>query len=110
MAPTQKEAKDEIIRRLDVLSHEVFGNGTPGGLKVQVALIDEKLERLLQDVLAVKDSIVKKTGQDPFIRTVGWFADKVLPALVIGFLMTFAQGFIFVVVLMFAFTSGYLTF
>lgn len=121
----------EISRKVSHLSEETLGNGTPGGLKLQVhdlklttnhllnslEELHAELSRFREEVLSEnsrtygrrKTDLVPDT-HDPFRKFVAWLTDKVLPALVIAVLLWISQVVFSGAVVLFLFTTGILTF
>lgn len=78
-----------VARDVKNLTVEVYGNGTPGGIK-------EEIRSLNRDIAFIKDAIErlskdskpdeKKEDSDWFRSTIRWFIDKVLPYFVTSLL------------------------
>lgn len=83
------------------LSTELYGNGVPGGMKIQ-------LIRLLDDVAEIKEKLLPMKGStfDTFVK---WFVDKVLPALIVFAITSFIQVSVFVIAFLVAVVNGWIT-
>jgi hypothetical protein len=95
-----------LTRQQYTISKELYGNGVPGGVKGEVASVKAAQAETQKDVnemkllmsssispIKVKEEPPKLSWADTFIK---WFADKVLPALVITFLLAVVNGALFI--------------
>lgn len=97
------------------ISVELYGNGTPGGLKVEVMNIG-------RDIKDIKDYIEEQKAaphtrrsndafeQDDFQKFTRWLVDKVIPPLVVGAIVTIMNVILFAIALMTAISYGWVTF
>jgi len=95
-------------------SEEIYGNGTPGGLKLDIHDMKAGQDSLKKDVKEIADRLAQyqvidrreKEKPSSFEIAVKWFADKVLPALVISFIVFIANLVMFVSAFMFMVGNG----
>lgn len=91
-----------LTRQQYTISKELYGNGVPGGVKGEVASMKAAQVETQKDIsemkllmsssispVKVKDEPKTLSWADTFIK---WFVDKVLPALVITFLLAIGNG------------------
>lgn len=104
------------------IASEVYGNGVPGGLKLDMVVIKEKIERLDEQMAGIanyieKDKMVKygrrqgdtaEGDQDTFKSILKWFSDKVLPSLVGGLIIFIINTMLFVSAFMLALANGWI--
>lgn len=81
------------------ISKELYGNGVPGGLKLELGNVQTRLVETQKDVNDLKKlwsssvtppnqpSTKEETKEDSFKGVVKWFVDKILPTLVIALLL-----------------------
>lgn len=105
------------------IASEVYGNGVPGGLKLEMVVIKEKIERLDTQLASIADYIEEdkkvKYGrrqgdpvvgdQDTFKSMLKWFVDKVLPSLVGGLIIFIINTILFISAFMLALANGWIT-
>jgi len=92
---------------------ELYGNGSPGGMKVELNEIKLRQDNIQETLKMLEDSLVSngdidKRKPDTFDNIVAWFTNKVLPALVIGFLMGMGNLTLFLAFIFYAYTYGLL--
>lgn len=93
-----------VVEEQNTQSLEIYGNGTPGGLKVAVLAIKEAQERMHEDIEEIRDGLEKmelldKQNTTSFDKFVRWFIDKILPSIVITLFLFVVNllGIVFVV-------------
>lgn len=103
-----------VARDVVDISIELYGNGTPGGLKVEVMNIG-------RDIKDIKDYIEEQktmphtrraedsVQQDDFQKFTKWLIDKIVPPLVVGAIVAGLNAMIFVLLLMAALSNGWIT-
>lgn len=92
-------------RQVDEMSNEVYGNGVPGGLKLQVSQLCNDMAEVKK---YMKESSQIKYGRrtedegddkDTFATAVKWFVDKVLPTLVTAGMLGMTNLILFLIAL-----------
>lgn len=88
-----------VAKQVDNITLELYGNGTPGGLKQDVAILLEKVTTLTELVRSTDDKGGTRptygrrssdlpqqlpVDRDSFAQVIRWFVDKVLPAVIIA--------------------------
>ena len=95
-----------VSKQVDNLTIELYGNGTPGGIKQDVALVLQKVEDISKDLEEMKkdakedrkhygkrksDLPTTTKEKDTFDKLIYWFIDKILPSIVIAFIILVAN-------------------
>ncbi len=99
------------------ISIELYGNGTPGGLKVEVMNIARDIREIRQYIEEQKqaphtrrsEDVSLEATPDDFQVFVKWIVDKIIPPLLVGAIVTITNVLIFVVALITAITYGWVT-
>jgi len=100
------------------ISNELYGNGTPGGLKVDMINIARDIREIREYIEAQKTAQHTRRLGDPGLETIPddfqvftkWLVDKIVPPLVVGAIVTAVNVVLFAIVLMTAISYGWVTF
>ena len=89
-----------------VMAREIYGNGEPGGLKLEVAKINDKLTSIHEYIEEEKKSKTYGSSFDHFVK---WMVDKILPSLVVSAILAGFQVVFVVSAIMFAIANGWVS-
>ncbi len=92
-----------------VLAKEIYGNGEPGGIKLEVKEIKEKLSSIYQYIEEEKRKSAASINNTSFDRLAKWVVDKVLPSLVVSAVLAVGNLVFVVSALMFALANGWVS-
>lgn len=97
------------------ISTELYGNGTPGGLKVEVMNIATDIKEIKDYIDQQKEAphtrrFNDNLEQDDFHKFTRWLMDKIVPPLVVGAIVTAINAVLFGLALMTAIANGWITF
>lgn len=92
-----------------VIAREIYGNGEPGGLKLEVMKVNERLSDIHEYIEEEKASKQVQQQSSSFDRFVKWAVDKVLPPLVVSAILAGFQVVFVVSAIMFAVANGWVS-
>lgn len=102
-----------VARDVVSISIELYGNGTPGGLKVEVMNIARDIKDIKEYIEEQKTiPHTRRDGDtdDDFQKFTKWLIDKILPPLVVGGIVAGINAIIGALFLLAAISNGWITF
>ena len=92
-----------------VIAKEIYGNGEPGGLKLEVSKINDKLSVIYEYIENEKEKESINIRNSSFDKLLKWGVDKVLPSLVVSAFIAIGNLIFVVSALMFALANGWVS-
>lgn len=92
-----------------VMAKEIYGNGEPGGLKLEVSKINDKIDVIYDYIEEERGKSAARVGNTSFDRFLKWSIDKVVPSLVVSAFLAVGNLIFFVSAFILALANGWVS-